>query len=376
MGSKRWMLQNGLGTMLRAKCANANRFVDLFAGSGAVACFVAKQMDLPVLASDLQAFSAILTKSVISRDRPFDPDRIWVAWYEDARKSFPHIRVPDVDTLTRHDVLAFRDWSASRRTWPITCSYGGHYFSPEQATWLDVLRRTIPKREPIHTLALAALISAASRCVASPGHTAQPFQPTRTAKKYLKEAWGKDIRIYTRQALKELATQHARVKGHALVGDANTMAKRLNEGDLVFIDPPYSGVQYSRFYHVLETIANGTSGDVSGVGRYPIASLRPQSKFSLKTYSHQVLQQLFMTIAERNAKAILTYPDYECTNGLSGDIVKESAAEYFRVTVTTVESKFSTLGGNARMAMAGKGREAKQLATELILTLEPKHSRR
>jgi len=372
MGSKRWMLKNGLGTLLRAKCANAKRFVDLFAGSGVVACFVAQQTTLPVLASDLQVFSVILTASIIARDKPLHADRIWREWFETARRSFPHIRIPEVGTLTRGKVAICRDWSEVRYAWPITYAYGGHYFSPLQATWLDVLRRSIPKREPVRTLALAALIFAASRCAASPGHTAQPFQPTSTAKRFLKEAWSKNITVCTQQALRVLASQYAMKKGRAQVADANDMAKRLQAGDLAFIDPPYSSVQYSRFYHVLETIARGTSGDVSGAGRYPAREFRPQSKFSVRTHSLAALKELLKTVAERKVDAILTFPDHVCSNGLSGDIIKDTAAGLFRIKTKTVDSKFSTLGGNARMAETGKGREARQKAKELILTLTPK----
>jgi adenine-specific DNA methylase len=372
MGSKRWMLQNGLGMLLSAECADAKRFVDLFAGSGAVAHFVAQQAAFPVLASDLQMFSVILTEAIIARDKPLDVDKIWKEWFGAALRSFPHIQIPELGILTRAEVAACRDWSEARHAWLITHAYGGHYFSPLQATWIDILRRTIPEHEPARTVALAALISAASRCAASPGHTAQPFQPTRTAKRFLREAWNKDITVYTQQALKVIAPQHARMKGRARVADANAMAKRLQTGDLAFIDPPYSGVQYSRFYHVLETIARGTSGDVSGVGRYPASELRPQSKFSLKKHSLDALQELLKTIAERNANAILTFPDHNCSNGLSGEIVKETAAGLFRIKTKTVDSKFSTLGGNSRMTETGKGREARQMAKELILILTPK----
>jgi hypothetical protein len=63
----------------------------------------------------------------------------------------------------------------------VTSSYGGYYFSPQQAILVDSLRETLPRREPGRTLCLATLIWAITRCVASPGHTAQPFQPTPTA---------------------------------------------------------------------------------------------------------------------------------------------------------------------------------------------------
>jgi adenine-specific DNA methylase len=215
------------------------------------------------------------------------------------------------------------------------------------------------------------LLFAASRCAASPGHTAQPFQPTRTARKFLSEAWAKDITTFTQKALRIIAPKHAKLKGDTQIGDANSMAKMLKTSDLVFIDPPYSGVQYSRFYHVLETIAKGTSVDVSGTGRYPARDLRPQSKFSVRSHSLAALRELLETVADRHAKAILTFPDHDCSNGLSGEIIRETAADLFLVETRTVESKFSTLGGNARMAKTGKGREAKQKAKELILLLTP-----
>lgn len=373
MGSKRWMLKNGLGTLLRAECADAKRFVDLFAGSGAVACFVAEQTSLPVLASDLQEFSVVLTEAIIGREKAIDADGIWAEWSKQAEGIFPGWRIPDGGKFTKAEVFDCRSWSERQTSWPFAQAYGGHYYSPKQAFRIDTLRRTLPEKEPSRTVALAALIHAASCCAASPGHTAQPFQPTRTTKKFLKEAWTKDIPTYTRKALAIIAPHFAMRKGSASVADATSAAQSLNPGDIAFVDPPYSGVHYSRFYHVLEAIAKGETGVVSGAGRYPARTLRPQSRFSVKTHSLNALRDLLKTIAERQAKAILTFPDHECSNGLSGDIIRETATEFFRVAVKMVDSKFSTLGGNHRLAKIGKGREARQMAKELILTLTPRN---
>jgi adenine-specific DNA methylase len=372
MGSKRWMLQNGLGEVLRSECSHANAFVDLFAGSGAVACYVAQNCFLPVIASDLQGFSIVLTKAIIGRESPLDADRIWGRWSKRAEEDRPETQIPHTDKLTRAHVRECRTWSRTRDGYPITQAYGGHYFSPTQAIWIDVLRQTLPERDPSRTAALAALIYAASRCAASPGHTAQPFQPTRTAKKHLKEAWDKDIVAYTRKALDFMTSQFALKEGDAFVADANDVARILTPGDVAFIDPPYSGVHYSRFYHVLETIAKGESGGVSGVGRYPPRALRPQSRYSVKTHSLTALEELLRSVSEKGARAILTFPDHECSNGLSGSLICEKASEFFQVTVKKVERKFSTLGGNNKTDERGKGREARQIAKELILVLTPR----
>jgi adenine-specific DNA-methyltransferase len=176
----------------------------------------------------------------------------------------------------------------------------------------------------------------------------------------------------TKNAFKQLAPKFARQIGEARVADANIAAEQLMENDLAFIDTPYSGEHYSRFYHVLETIAVGKCGQVFGVGRYPSSELRPRSRFSLRSESEDALDELLETIASRGAKAILTFPDHECSNGLSGELVNEIAAEHFRVKERFVESDFSTMGGTGTSDDNETGRKPRQQANELILVLKPK----
>src|SRR5208282_4532117 len=148
--------------------------------------------------------------------------------------------------------------------------------------------------------------------------------------------------------------------------DANEAAASIAEGDLAFIDPPYSGVHYSRFYHVLETIARGRCSDVSGAGRYPAADERPRSRYSLKSESSAALNDLFVAIASRGGKAIVTFPQRGCSNGLSGRIVIALAGNHFKTEQHWVASKFSTLGGN------NDHRNARRSTRELILVLRPR----
>lgn len=367
------MLRNGLAHTLDYVSARASRFVDLFAGSGAVAAYVATRKEIPVLACDLQKFSAVLTSAVIGRKKKVDAKQIWKHWVLRAGKIAARYTPPVSDRVTRVHVDECRKWSASRRGLPITKAYGGHYFSPEQAVWIDALRKSLPARNPNRTVALAALIQAASECAASPGHTAQPFQPTRSAGKFLREAWGRDVCERIKRILKNIADAHALTVGEARVADANRAIAGLQKDDLVFIDPPYSGVHYSRFYHVLETIARGKCGPVSGVGRYPHAVERPHSRYSVRSESVKAFTELLQKISEKNASAIITFPAHECSNGLSGRDVKNIARRFFHVRTKSVNSKFSTLGGTRIVKGEGNGRAARQHAKELILVLSPKH---
>lgn len=372
MGSKRWMLCNGLGHTLDDASAVAERFVDLFSGTGAVAAHVATRTKIPVLACDLQQFSVVLTNAIIARDRKLDADGVWNEWISRATRIAARYIPPLAGRISTAYVNECREWSAEKQSMPITRAYGGHYFSPLQSVWIDAFRRTLPEREPERTVALAALIRGASESAAAPGHTAQPFQPTSSAIKFLREAWSRDICARVKRSLGEIAKTHALIIGAARVGDANIVVSELRKGDLVFIDPPYSGVHYSRFYHVLETIARGHCGLVSGVGRYPEASERPRSSYSVKTESVGAFENLLKTIAEKEAEAIVTFPAHECSNGLSGSETIEIANRYFRVTKNTVKSKFSTLGGTKKAKEKGNGRAARQHAEELILILSAK----
>lgn len=372
MGSKRTMLQNGLGELLAQELKNAPRFVDLFAGSGSVAIHVAQGWPIPVLAFDLQSYSEVLTAAVVQRQTRLLWQPIWDKWLQRADGRYKVYQIPIISKITPASVASIRKWCDQQSELPITKAYGGHYFSAQQAVWIDSLRATLPPQKPAKTVALAALIQAASQCAAAPGHTAQPFQPTNTAKRFIEEAWNRDIVEKTKSVFRTLADQFAQQIGQAQVADANQAAQQLQKGDLVFIDPPYSGVHYSRFYHVLETIAQGSCGEVTGVGRYPARELRPYSKYSVSSEAAQTLDDLLKNIASHQATAIVTFPDHDCSNGLSGRSVHETASKYFLVSQQKVASKFSTLGGTGDDRGNEAGRSARKQAQELILVLRPK----
>ena len=379
MGSKLWMLRNGLGHLIHKEIETANRFVDLFSGSGAVAQFAAvAEHPIEVRAFDLQHFCVALANAVISRDRSLNADSLWRRWHSRAvdylhsewRYGLAMSSLPPYRKFTRQFVFDMRQQCEHEDGFAVTRAYGGHYFSRGQSLWIDSLRSTIPTDEVEHAVCLASLIQAASQCVASPGHTAQPFQPTRGAKHFLFESWQQDVPSRTASVLHFLANLHASKPGGAAVRDANDAVQELCPGDLVFLDPPYSDVHYSRFYHVLETIALGRCANVAGVGRYPPPSERPRSRYSMKSEALQALDGLLKGIAAKGAAALLTFPEHKCSNGLSGEIVRAAAEKYFDVQCTPVKNRFSTMGGTKSTMGEGNGRTARQKANELIFTLK------
>jgi adenine-specific DNA-methyltransferase len=373
MGSKRLLLTNGLGEAIVSQARSATRVVDLFTGSGVVAWFAAENTDVPVYAVDLQSFAVALADGIVSRTRAVDVVALEESWLAPsrraARRSKPWTIATSSDTgrLTKRRVLEARELCGDHNgAGPIWSAYGGHYFSPGQALQFDAALRRLPEGQPARAVCRAALITAASYCAAAPGHTAQPFQPTKTSLPYIADAWNRNPIAAMREALRRIGLRRATRRGRAIVGDAVQAAKGLRSTDLVIIDPPYSDVQYSRFYHVLETIARGEHAGVSGVGRYPPWEERPRSAFSVKTESAAAVEELLDILTEIGCRAIITFPAGAASNGVSGSDIFEMAARSFDVEAKTVLGRFSTLGGN------NTKRASRAHSAELILSLAPR----
>jgi adenine-specific DNA-methyltransferase len=370
MGSKNAMLRNGLGELIVSEAAKANRVVDLFAGSAAVAWYTAQYTDRPVLAADLQHYSQTLARSVIGRTQPSDAAALVRSWIAPAERAFKSsTRTNPLRTGLRRPITAptiARARAASAESdIPLVAAYGGYYYSPHQATGLQLLLDGLEDLTRARPIARAALLMTAARCAAAPGHTAQPFGTSKSALPYVEAAWTKDPLAIAKRFVEELAPRYAQVKGFATVGDAARIARSLSPQDLAFLDPPYSAVQYSRFYHVLEAISRGTIPEVSGMGRYPRLSERPQSRFSLRTESGQALAELLQELSGRGCSVLLTFPAANCSNGLGGaDVITAAKLCYREVATKKVQTRFSTLGGN------GTARPARNPGEELILLMK------
>ncbi|WP_447648372.1 DNA adenine methylase [Microbacterium forte] len=164
-----------------------------------------------------------------------------------------------------------------------------------------------------------------------------------------------------------LAPRHAQVRGQAHASDAEVLAGVLSEGDVAFCDPPYSSVQYSRFYHVLEGIARGGWDNVSGAGRAPARSERASSDFSLRTAAVDSLAALLRVLRRRGCRVMVTFPNTDASNGLSAKRIAALAEADWHVTSTLVDSTHSTLGGRSQDPRGGR-RKLK----EAVIVLRPK----
>ncbi len=142
----------------------------------------------------------------------------------------------------------------------VSVNYGSKYFNYDDAKLIGYIREFIENEfsngnisEQEYNILVASLIYSFDRCANTVGHY----------EAYIK---GKDIRASFRLELINPIRTDTKVEIYR--EDANELAKKIS-ADVAFIDPPYNSRQYSRFYHVLETITKWNKPTLKGVAMKP-----------------------------------------------------------------------------------------------------------
>lgn len=163
--------------------------------------------------------------------------------------------------------------------------YGGVFFGDRQAAELDCLRQSISdlSHEGERSWALGALVCAASACAYTyGGHFAQPkldISNSGKARGDIHEALRQRSLSVTHEfftRLTSLAAESENVEHAVSVvagpweGAIPAVARIAGSSPVcVYIDPPYTRDEYSRYYHVLEALVRYQPQAVSGKGRLP-----------------------------------------------------------------------------------------------------------
>lgn len=207
----------------------------------------------------------------------------------------------------------------------LTEIYAGYYFGVRQALTLDSLRQSAERALTAgrishwqYAATLTAIMSAASKAAHTAGkHFAQPLNAgTLQNVTFLRSRLLQDRRIDVEEEFKASCnaindtaptadSEHAAWQGPAERFDFNSA-----KIDLYYLDPPYTAQQYSRFYHVLETVCSYqypklyTDGQLT-TGLYP--EVRYKSAFSSKKRAPEAFQAILRGARTNGASVILSY---------------------------------------------------------------------
>ena len=218
----------------------------------------------------------------------------------------------------------------------VTRHFGNRYFSWEQAIDLDAVLTVIHSLDrPLRDFYLSAAFVVASEIVNTVGkHFAQPIK--------LRDGNGRPKRHLVKQTLRDRALNvfgSYRACCHSLA--ALRQSHRSNravksdyldflKGDntpfaAIYADPPYTRDHYSRYYHVLETMALRDEPEIAttkirsnGVPRLSRGIYRldrHQSPFCIPTQAAGAFELLFSSVAKRRTPLILSYSPYQVSAG-------------------------------------------------------------
>lgn len=360
MGSKRSILDFVIGAINEIYLEG--KVCDLFAGTSVLSGALGKT--IPMHSNDIQEYSAILSKTYLSN---YDWLQFSNTLLEDIlvaasnqiknfKKKYPDLNYTYSVEMTIKQFVQLEKEQQELLNYNFDNSlyhlftkyYSGTYWSFEQCLWIDALRRVAEdyKNTPVYYVILSSLMYSMSYCSQSTGHYAQ----YRDAKN---ESSKNDILIYRLRDIRPyFETKFNQLKQHLGSNnlehtvtslDYRKCLDKIEAGTLVYADPPYAFVHYSRFYHAIETLVKYDYPQVDHKGRY--RSDRHQSPFGRKTEVKKAFQALFLGVKKKNSSLILSYSN---TGMISLEeilqIAKENIGKDYDVSYKEQDYKHSTMG--------------------------------
>ncbi|HEY3552537.1 MAG TPA: DNA adenine methylase [Solirubrobacterales bacterium] len=361
MGSKARML-DFIRRTVDGVDPSRGRTVDLFSGSGVVAAELGRRR--PVVAVDVQEYARVLASALLSPTHlgggeiealaASTRERAEVEWLEplleyereageaaDAGEPEQLCEIVENGSMAAlelgegpaegalEELLSASSGRAKEERLTLTRHYGGVFFGYAQALLLDCLVAVVREGPAsARDTGLAAILGAASECVTSVGsHFAQPLRPRdrqqrpkQTALRAAAQRRRRDpISVFTGLLQRYAKLTASPFEGEAVQSDYRAFLAN-EEGPVaaIYADPPYTRDHYSRFYHVLETIARGDEPSVSTVtlgsrtllsrGLYRVE--RHQSPFCIRSQAPAAFTELFAGARELEAPLVLSYSPY------------------------------------------------------------------
>lgn len=273
----------------------------------------------------------------------------------------------------------------------LTAIYAGSYFGVRQALTIDELRQNAEfaleagrLTDWQYAAALTAIMSAASAAAHSAGkHFAQPLNAGRLRNQlFLSGRLLQDRRIDIKQAFATAcdainAQAVAADVGHrAWHGPAESVVAADEAADLYYLDPPYTAQQYSRFYHVLETICTYEypqlfENGALTTGLYP--STRYKSAFSSKRKAPAAFQTIINAARASGAAVAISYSQSAAASGGNARMITLEqlldlcSAEFGRANV-----EWFQLSHRYRQFNSSSASNAHRDDPEILITCKPR----
>jgi adenine-specific DNA-methyltransferase len=229
---------------LISKNCDGESFADLFAGTGVISSEASKTF-----------------KELIVNDFLYSNNIIYKGFFDKGKWDKKKL-IDVIQSYNKLSVKKIKDNFFSE-------NYGGKYFGKGDAKKIGDIREYIENNRSNFTkkeynVLIASLIYSADRIANTVGHYDA----------YIVKGPEEDNRFV--YGIIEPIKTDKRFK--IFLENANNLARKIKE-DVIYIDPPYNSRQYSRFYHVLETLAKWDSPNLYGKALKPQPNLETTSDY-------------------------------------------------------------------------------------------------
>ena len=323
-----------------------DKICDIFAGSGSVGAYFNEKYT--VVANDAELYSSIIASSLLntpSTDFILNIEKDFFKKYELNFKLLlsPHRKVvkEERDYLLSNSTtklinlyknfptiwnqldenINYKQLSKEKRYNLFLYYYSGTYFGIEQSIQIDAIIKTIHELDSnkAQNILYSCLFYAMNETVFSKdGHMAQPLDIEKNCSRHLKQR-KKSLSFYFKNKLDEFIknspnTDNSKVK-EVFNLDLSILLKNKEfnkqEFKLIYADPPYTDMQYSRFYHLLNVAAkyNYPKPTITK-GKYTkglYVEGRNQSDLSKRSTAKCRLKELFEYCKRNNIILALSY---------------------------------------------------------------------
>lgn len=328
MGSKAKIL-DFLGDELGKVFTQQSQLVDLFSGACAISGGFGHKCKL--LSNDIQEYSATIASVYLYRAEKIGAFDIIAAARPIAMANFDGLPAglsyPQNVSLAAFGKIEARSQKLLKREFAtthhlFTRAYAGTWWSAEQCVWIDAIREVLDGLLAAGKIdvsdfrfGLTCLMHAMAYASQGTGHFAQ----YRDAKS---EETMSDILKYRRASIASLFTKKFQTlldwnlknvidNGHLTTAlDYRECLTQVSDA-VVYADPPYAFVHYSRFYHALETVVKYDYPEIQSArgevvkGRYRVN--RHQSPFCISTQVEKAFIELFDGVKASNSQLVLSY---------------------------------------------------------------------
>lgn len=339
--------------------------LDLFSGSASLAGAIGRQTTLQ--SNDIQSYSGILADAYTlawrdtctpSTDEIIKEAEKEISQYESdvAEYLIDYSLCNSLDAFNRAEEKQREliNFHFSHKDHLFLKNYSGTWWSAKQCMWIDAIRKVAEnhKSDSAYPVIMSSLMFAMAYCSQGTGHYAQ-YRDAKTASsmKDILIYRSRDLASYFSRKYKEVLTSLEATPPQTASSSTSLDFKDSLQGfkrGVVYADPPYCFVHYSRFYHALETLVRYDFPDLQiksekiVKGRYRVD--RHQSPFSIHSKVAGAFKDLFTGVQEGESNLVLSYSN---TGMISLEELSDIANDIFKgrnIELLSTDHQHMTLG--------------------------------